>query len=124
MLSWHCHRFCHYLQFGSNHFGGEEQGTGHDDGHGNDRARSAVCDHFRAMVLGFFGMAAAIPLSYLMLAGMSEALSTDVYTIPSRVTSVFSYFPLGYCRSHLAGPRAAARKVHRLSLVQVLKSIE
>ncbi|MGI6553596.1 MAG: ABC transporter permease [Bacillota bacterium] len=80
---------------------------------------------FEQWFLGFFGMAAAIPLSYLMLAGMSEALSTDVYTIPSRVT------PLSFLISLLVtagaiwlAQRAAARKVHRLSLVQVLKSIE
>ncbi|MEW6624769.1 MAG: FtsX-like permease family protein [Bacillota bacterium] len=80
---------------------------------------------FEQWFIGIPAMAAGIPLSKLMLSGISQAVSTDVFTMPVIIT--FSSFILGSLVTIISvwiAQRAAARKISGLSLVEVLKSIE
>jgi len=80
---------------------------------------------FEQWFIGGFAMVAGIPLTKLMLTGMAEALSNDVYTMPT------TFSPLAICvafvitvASILIAQRLAGRKIRNLSLVEVLKSRE
>jgi len=80
---------------------------------------------FEQWFIGIPAMAAGVPLSKLMLSGISQAVSTDVFTMPVIIT--FSSFILGSLVTIISvwiAQRAAARKISGLSLVEVLKSIE
>ena len=71
-----------------------------------------------AMILG-------VPLARLLMAGISSAMSTDMYTIPERITLVALL--LAFLVTSLSvwiAQRAAARKINSLSLVEVLKARE
>ncbi|NLT94150.1 MAG: FtsX-like permease family protein [Clostridia bacterium] len=80
---------------------------------------------FEQWFLAWGAMAAGIPMSKLMLGSMSQALSSDVFTMPVIIT------PSSYLLAFLVtaasigiAQLAAARKVTKLSLVEVLKARE
>ena len=80
---------------------------------------------FEQWFIGFMGMAAGIPLSKMLLTGMSEVMSTDMFTIPTDITNfafIMAFVVTGF--SIWIAQRAAARKIKTLSLVEVLKSTE
>jgi len=80
---------------------------------------------FEQWCIGALAMAAGIPLAKLMLSGISQAMSTDVYTIPSTITS--SSFLMAFVvtvGSIWVAQQFAGRKIRSLSLVEVLKSVE
>ena len=78
---------------------------------------------FEQWVLGIPAMIAGIPMAYILMASMSEAVSTDAYTMPVVIT-FYSYLLAAFVTvlSILIAQKAAARKVENLSLVEVLKS--
>jgi putative ABC transport system permease protein len=76
------------------------------------------CIAVPAMLMG-------MPLARLLMAGISSAMSTDMYTIPERIT--FMALLLAFFVTTLSiwiAQRAAARKIKSLSLVEVLKERE
>lgn len=80
---------------------------------------------FEQWFLGIFAMIAGIPLSKLILLGLSQALSTDLYTIPTKITA--SSFIMAFLVTSISIGLAqwtAVGKVKTLSLVEVLKSRE
>ncbi|HHW07281.1 MAG TPA: ABC transporter permease [Clostridia bacterium] len=80
---------------------------------------------FEQWFVGIPAMVAGIPLAKGMLSGMSQAVSSDVFTIP--VVLTFSSYLLGCivtCLSIWLAQRGAAKKIEGLSLVEVLKSVE
>lgn len=80
---------------------------------------------FEQWFIGILAMAAGIPLATLMLSGISQAMSTDVFTMPVIISST-SYL-LGAVVTIISiwvAQRVAARKIGNLSLVEVLKSSE
>jgi putative ABC transport system permease protein len=80
---------------------------------------------FEQWFIGIPAMAAGIPLAKLMLSGISQAVSTDVFTMPVIITlSSYLLATLVTALSIWIAQRAAARKISSLSLVEVLKSRE
>ncbi|KUO51120.1 MAG: hypothetical protein APF76_16640 [Desulfitibacter sp. BRH_c19] len=80
---------------------------------------------FEQWFIGVLAMIAGIPLATLMLSGISQAVSTDVFTMPVFITS--SSYVLGAVVTVMSiwiAQRVAARKISKLSLVEVLKSSE
>ncbi len=80
---------------------------------------------FEQWFIGFWGMIAGIPLARILLTGLSESMSTDMFVIPTDI-SIQSYF-MGFFITSLSiwiAQRASARKIRSLSLVEVLKSSE
>lgn len=80
---------------------------------------------FEQWFIGGFAMLAGIPLTKLMLIGMAESLSNDVFTMPT------TFSPFAICVAFLItivsvviAQRLAGRKIRNLSLVEVLKSWE
>ncbi|NLZ52760.1 MAG: FtsX-like permease family protein [Thermoanaerobacteraceae bacterium] len=76
------------------------------------------CIAVPAMLLG-------IPLARFLMAGLSSVMSTDMYTIPERITFMallLAFFVTAF--SIWIAQIAAARKIKSLSLVEVLKSRE
>lgn len=76
------------------------------------------CIAVPAMLLG-------MPLARFLMAGLSSAMSTDMYTIPESIT--FTALLLAFLVTALSiwiAQRAAARKIKSLSLVEVLKARE
>jgi putative ABC transport system permease protein len=70
-------------------------------------------------------MLIGMPMSKIFMAGMSSAMSTDIYTVPERIT--FSSLLMAFVvtgASIWVAQRAAARKIRSLSLVEVLKAQE
>lgn len=70
-------------------------------------------------------MLTGIPISQLLLMGMSQTLSNDIYTLPSTMTS--ASFIIAFLVTSLSiwiGQQVAAKKISTLSLVEVLKSRE
>lgn len=70
-------------------------------------------------------MLAGIPVSQLLLMGLSQNLSNDIYTMPNTLTS--SSFIIAFLVTSLSiwvAQQVAARKIRNLSLVEVLKSRE
>ncbi len=80
---------------------------------------------FEQWFIGILAMAAGIPLATLMLSGISQAMSTDVFTMPVIISN--SSYLLGAVVTVISiwvAQRVAARKIRNLSLVEVLKSSE
>ncbi|RQD68619.1 MAG: ABC transporter permease [Tindallia sp. MSAO_Bac2] len=80
---------------------------------------------FEQWFIGFWGMIAGIPLARILLTGLSESMSTDMFVIPTDI-SVQSYL-MGFFITSLSiwiAQRASSRKIRSLSLVEVLKSSE
>ncbi len=78
---------------------------------------------FEQWTIGILGMIAGIPMAKIMLTSISQAVSTDVFTMPVNIT--FQSYILGgvvTCGSIWVAQRFAARKIGKLSLVEVLKS--
>lgn len=80
---------------------------------------------FEQWFLGFCAMITGIPMTKLILISLSQALSTDLYTVPTTITpsSFFMAFIVTSISIFMA-QRAAARKLKTLSLVDVLKARE
>lgn len=80
---------------------------------------------FEQWFLSVFGMLFGIPLTKLMVAGLAESVSNDVYSMPALVDAnslVLAFFiTIG---SIWIAQQVAARKIKKLSLVEVLKSRE
>ncbi len=80
---------------------------------------------FEQWFIAVFAMIAGVPVSKLMLLGMSQATSNDVYTMPTTMTgSSLLIAVLVTAGSIWVAQQVAARKIRKLSLVKVLKSIE
>ncbi len=80
---------------------------------------------FEQWFIGLWGMIAGIPLARILLIGLSESMSTDMFVIPTDI-SIQSYL-MGFLITSLSiwiAQRASARKIRSLSLVEVLKSSE
>jgi len=80
---------------------------------------------FEQWFIGVCAMVAGIPVAKLLLAGMAKALNNDVYTMPTTMSTaaVGAAFAISIASIWMA-QRLAARKIRRLSLVEVLKSRE
>jgi len=77
---------------------------------------------FEQWFVGVFAMLAGIPLSKLFLIGISQAISNDIYTMPTSMTA--SSFLMAFLvtgASIWIAQQAAARKIKQLKLVDVLK---
>ncbi len=77
---------------------------------------------FEQWFIAFFAMMAGIPVSKLLLGGISRTISNDVYTMPTSMT--MSSFLLAFfvtVASIWVAQRVAARKIRQLSLVDALK---
>lgn len=80
---------------------------------------------FEQWFIGCFAMVAGIPLTKLMLVGMAGAINSDVYTMPTTISTyamgaAFIITALSIWIAQLL----ASRKIKSLSLVEVLKSRE
>lgn len=80
---------------------------------------------FEQWFIGIFAMLAGIPMSQILLIGMSQSISNDVYTMPTNITA--SSFLIAFfvtAASIWIAQRFAGKKIQKLSLVDVLKSRE
>lgn len=80
---------------------------------------------FEQWCLALPAMLLGIPLARVLLIGMSSAMSTDMYTIPERIT--LTALLLAFLVTTLSvwlAQKVAARKIRTLSLVEVLKARE
>ncbi|MDW7672879.1 MAG: ABC transporter permease, partial [Bacillota bacterium] len=80
---------------------------------------------FEQWFTGSLGMIAGIPLARTLLSLLSQATSTDMYTVPT-VISTQSFF-MAFVITSLSiwiAQRTSAKKIRSLSLVEVLKSSE
>jgi len=80
---------------------------------------------FEQWCLAVPAMLLGIPFARLMMEGISSSISTDMYTIPERIT--FTSLLLAFLVTTLSvwiAQKAAARKIRSLSLVEVLKAME
>ncbi len=80
---------------------------------------------FEQWCIGVPAMLIGMPMSKIFMAGGSSAMSTDIYTVPERIT--FSSLLMAFVvtgASIWVAQRAAARKIRSLSLVEVLKAGE
>lgn len=80
---------------------------------------------FEQWLISILAMVAGVPLSMSMLAGLSNAISNDLFTIPTTIPSnAFLLAILVTGMSIWIAQRFAARKIKHLSLVEVLKASE
>lgn len=80
---------------------------------------------FEQWLIAVPAMLMGMPLARFLMAGLSSAMSTDMYTIPESIT--FTALLLAFLVTALSiwiAQRAAARKIKSLSLVEVLKARE
>lgn len=80
---------------------------------------------FEQWCIALPAMAMGVPVSKLMMAGMAESFSNDIYTMPQTLTS--SSMVLAFVATGLSvwiAQKAVVRKIRNLSLVEVLKSAE
>lgn len=62
-------------------------------------------------------------MSRAMMSGISSAMSTDVYTMPGKITLFALFMALVVTTISIwIAQKTAARKIRNLSLVEVLKS--
>ncbi len=68
-------------------------------------------------------MLVGVPMSRAMMSGISSAMSTDVYTMPEKITPFALFMALVVTTISIwIAQKTAARKIRNLSLVEVLKS--
>ncbi len=80
---------------------------------------------FEQWFIGIFGILAGIPMSRILMVGMSESISNDFYTMPTEITSLSIFIAvLVTMLSIWIAQSAASKKIKKLSLVEVLKSRE
>ncbi len=80
---------------------------------------------FEQWFLALWAMLAGIPLSKLMLAGMAQAVDSDIFTMPVIISSTSYLLALIITVVSIwLAQQAAARKIKKLSLVEVLKERE
>lgn len=80
---------------------------------------------FEHWIIGTLAMIAGIPITQLMLIGMAQSISNDVYTMPTNMTSLsFLIAFLATIASIWIAQQMAARRIKAFKLVEVLKSRE
>jgi putative ABC transport system permease protein len=80
---------------------------------------------FEQWFLGIGAMLVGIPMAKFMLLSMSQAMNSDVFTMPVTITiSAYLLAFLVTTASIWIAQQVAARKIKRLSLVEVLKARE
>lgn len=80
---------------------------------------------FEQWCIGVPAMLIGMPMSRILIAGLSSAMSTDVYNIPDRITSTSLFLAFIVTAASIwIAQRAAARRIKSLSLVEVLKASE
>ncbi|MCF8012440.1 MAG: ABC transporter permease [Clostridiales bacterium] len=80
---------------------------------------------FEQWFTGIFGMIAGIPLTKILLVGMAQTMSNDVYTLPSDMTGLSILIAFGATTVSIwIAQQAASRKIKKLSLVEALNSRE
>ncbi|MDW7673210.1 MAG: FtsX-like permease family protein [Bacillota bacterium] len=80
---------------------------------------------FEQWFIGMLGMIAGIPLSKVFITALSSAISNDLFTIPTNITSsAFMQAIIVTALSIWIAQQAGARKIKELSLVEVLKASE
>ncbi|MGI5823434.1 MAG: ABC transporter permease, partial [Dethiobacteria bacterium] len=80
---------------------------------------------FEQWLISTLGILAGIPLAKLFMSGLSQAMSSDVFTIPPEITtSAYLEAAIVTVVSIWIAQKFAGRKIRRLSLVEVLKSAE
>lgn len=80
---------------------------------------------FEQWFLGFFAMLAGIPAAKLLLVGMAQSVSNDVYTIPTTITGMSILLgSIITVASIWIAQRTAARRLRTLRLTEVLNSRE
>ncbi len=80
---------------------------------------------FEQWFLSVFAMLTGIPLTKLLLMGMSQSFNTDIYSIPTQVSSIsFIIAFIFTVVSIWVAQRIAAKKIRELDLAAVLKDIE
>lgn len=80
---------------------------------------------FEQWFLSFFGMLAGIPLTKLLLVALAQSISNDVYSMPASFggTTILVGFLITVASIWVA-QRAAARRIGKLQIVEVLKAGE
>lgn len=80
---------------------------------------------FEQWFIGIFAMIVGIPMSKLMITGISQSFSSDVFMVPAVITmpSFITAFMVT-CISIWIAQKFAARKIRNISLVEVLKAAE
>jgi len=80
---------------------------------------------YEQWLVGVFGMLTGIPFSISLVHGMSNAVSSDIFSIPVIVEApMFIMGALGTAFSIIVAQLTIARRIGRLSLVEVLKERE
>lgn len=80
---------------------------------------------FEQWFIAFFAMLAGIPVSKLMLEGISQSISNDVYTMPSEISPASFIIALAVTTASIwVAQRVVARKIARLNLVGALAAHE
>jgi len=80
---------------------------------------------FEQWFTAILAMVSGIPVSKLLMTGLAQAISNDVYTMPNTLTN--SSFLLAFLVTGVSiwiAQLVASRKIKQLSLVEVLKSTE
>jgi len=77
---------------------------------------------YEQWLVGIFGMLAGIPFTLFLVHSMSNAISSDIFSIPVIVEApMFIIGALGTALSIMAAQLTVARRIGKLSLVEVLK---
>lgn len=80
---------------------------------------------FEQWFIGIFAMLSGIPLTKLLLISMNQSLNSDLFSMPTTLssTSILAAFLITVACIRIA-QLAAARKIKKLSIVEVLKARE
>lgn len=80
---------------------------------------------YEQWLVGAFGMLAGIPFTFSLVYGMSNAISSDIFAIPVIIDApMFITGALGTAFSIIVAQFTVARRIGKLSLVEVLKERE
>lgn len=88
-----------------------------------EEVRSVIT--FEQWFISLFSMLIGIPMAKMMFLGMSETMSTDLFTIPSDISNIALIIALIITSGSIwIAQKAGAKKIRKLKLVEVLKSRE
>lgn len=80
---------------------------------------------FEQWLIGICGMLAGVPLTKLLLIGLAQSFSNDIYTMPSTTSSFSFLIALVFTVASVwLAQQIAARKIRSFDLVEVLKDRE
>lgn len=80
---------------------------------------------FEQWLLSIFGMLGGIPLTKLLLVGLAQSISNDVYSMPSSFGSMTILLSTVITMASIwIAQRAAARRIRKLRIADVLKAAE